>query len=91
MERVVVVAGVVVSPLGVVVAVITIIWHGGEGRGGGLHCIGGSIIIVGGAVWWWWCHHHHVVVVGVQVRVPTQTRPVRILISKRNKKRKHTS
>ena len=51
-ERVVVVAGVVVSPLGVVVAVIAIIWRSGEGHCGGLCCIGGSVIIVGGAVWW---------------------------------------
>ena len=42
-------------------------------------------------VWLWWCRRHRVVVVGVQVQVPTQTRPVRILISKQNKKRKHTS
>jgi len=37
---------------GVAVAVMVVtVGCGGEGCGGGLHCVGGGVIIVGGAVW----------------------------------------
>ena len=57
--------------LGVVVAIFAIVWHGGEGCGHGLCCIGGSIV-VGGVVWllsMTFCEGCVVVVVSIVVMV----------------------